>query len=668
MAIMKREPGLMGLAKQKAKRQGMYQVPKRYQPQGGEEEYPVFVTKEEMALLKKQGGSGHMTPFGIPSFDKDVRGTAGTRREEKRKDAQRVQSGDTSSRRLQDINRGRDSGSGNRKKRKSKPKKAKKTYSLSYDKSKSLMENIERIDVGGWLKSLKPAERPPDIRFETDPKKIQDYLRNNPEKAKDAVGKMGGPEAKAAMDSPEAKKAEAYAKDRQEDYEKGQSLTRQREEATIGRMKDASGKFEGEAGYDASTAKRDITDSFEGYKQQAKGLGAESKELTKGFGEDVTKLQGYQSQFDTMAKDAKTRGDTAETDYGDAAETGAGKLEGVGEDARETFDAGAEDVGTVKDQFGKEGFQKDIRGMSEAALDSDLGQRDAELLKGRMEEQRMASTKGSEEKLRRELAQSGASPAEIAAKVAQFQSQQATSQSQAGRSEALQANIQGRQMGQQSLSQAAQLKGQEAGMAGKQAGLAVQQAQLKGQGLAMEGQMAQAGAGMRMQGIQTGAQLGFQGADQQASMMGQGIGAVQAAGAARQQQMGGLDQQGQFIDQQGGYTQSQLADVVAQETQAYQEEQARLTRSAQGTPDDPRWRPPEQTAAVMPATGGLPPGTTTAQPPPTMVAGGPPGRPGMQARTAGAGIAQPGGIMGQPTDQVMAERKRKQLAAGYATA
>ena len=70
----------------------------------------------------------------------------------------------------------------------------------------------------------------------------------------------------------------------------------------------------------------------------------------------------------------------------------------------------------------------------------------------------------------------------------------------------------------------------------------------------------------------------------------------------------------------------------------------------------------------MPATGGLPPGTTTAQPPPTMVAGGPPGRPGMQARTAGAGIAQPGGIMGQPTDQVMAERKRKQLAAGYATA
>jgi len=614
MAMIKRAPGLMGLAKQKAKREGMYQVPKRYQPQGGEEEYPAFVNKEEMALLKKQGGSGHITPYGIPSFATD--------------DDFVSQTG------------GGDAGNFGQRGRNERD--------FSYNPA-DLFNPNKKVDVGGWMKDKFGGGDASNIRrgegMSGSGRDMPEYsdplLRGGMEKERQK--KREEEERKAA--EAQARK-DAYDKDRMEDYEKGQELSRRRDAATRGRMKDASGKFEGEAGYDASTAKRDITDSFEGYKQ-------ETKELTKGFGEDVEKLGAYQSKFDTMAGEAKTRGDEAETAYGEAAETGAGKLEGVGEDARKAFDAGAEDVSTVKDQFGKEGFQKDIRGMSEAALDSDLGQRDAELLKGRMEEQRMASTKGSEEKLRRELAQSGASPSEIAAKVAQFQSQQATSQSQAGRSEALQANIQGRQMGQQSLSQAAQLKGQEAGMAGKQAGLAVQQAQLKGQGLAMEGQMAQTGAGMRMQGIQGGAQLGFAGADQQASMMGQGIGAVQAAGGARQQQMGG-------ISEQAGYTQAQLADTVAQETQAYQEEQSRLTRNAQGTPDDPRWRPPEQTAEVAPATGGLPPGTTTAQPPPG-TAGGAPGPPPASAvasltgsgganppgRMMGGGIAQPGGIMGQ---------------------
>ena len=69
MAMKKREPGFMGLAKQNARKEGMFQVPKRYQPQGGEEEYPAFVTQKEMAMLKQQGGSGHMTPYGVPSFN-----------------------------------------------------------------------------------------------------------------------------------------------------------------------------------------------------------------------------------------------------------------------------------------------------------------------------------------------------------------------------------------------------------------------------------------------------------------------------------------------------------------------------------------------------------------------------------------------------------------------
>ena len=50
MAMMKREPGLMGLAKQKAKREGMVKVPRRYNIQG-ETHYPVFVTAKEMKEL-----------------------------------------------------------------------------------------------------------------------------------------------------------------------------------------------------------------------------------------------------------------------------------------------------------------------------------------------------------------------------------------------------------------------------------------------------------------------------------------------------------------------------------------------------------------------------------------------------------------------------------------
>ena len=86
------------------------------------------------------------------------------------------------------------------------------------------------------------------------------------------------------------------------------------------------------------------------------------------------------------------------------------------------------------------------------------------------------------------------------------------------------------------------------------------------------------------------------GAAQQGTMLGQGVGAVQAAGGAREQQMQGVKDQGGFIDQQGNYVQAQLASTESDITQASTEEQARLTRSAQGTPDDPRYRPPAETS------------------------------------------------------------------------
>ena len=491
--MIKRKQGLTGLAQHNAKRQGMYQVPKRYKPQGGgEEEYPAFLTRNEMALLKQQGGKGQMTPYGIPSFEPeddafatDLSAFGGSGDDVQ--GAEEVGSGSS----FQNDNQGDYSpGPANSSTGTQAPPK-KKTYNFSYDSSKSLTENIGRIDVVGWLKSLPDAERPEDIRFETDPAKIQEYLKNNPKEAGDAVKQQGGPAAVQSMNSEESKKADAYAADRKEDYENKEALKGERkgfldeyegykgeakdlggksQALTEGVMTDASGKVEGQEGYDKGTA------SMQG-----------------GFAGDVKKLGAYESQFGEIAKGAKDRGDKAETDFGTAAESGASTLEGLGTKYKDItgqgiadaaaggkagFDEGASDVGAVKDQFGKKGFQKDLKGMSEQALSGDIGQRQAGMLKGRMEEQRMASQKGSEEKLRREMAQSGASPAEIASKVAQFQRQSASQQQQAGRSEALSSQLQGQQMGQSQLSQAAQLKGQEAGMAGQQASLASQQASL----------------------------------------------------------------------------------------------------------------------------------------------------------------------------------------------
>jgi hypothetical protein len=114
--------------------------------------------------------------------------------------------------------------------------------------------------------------------------------------------------------------------------------------------KDSSGKVEGQEGYDEKTATRQ-----------------------GGFAGDIEKLGAYEDKFGDIAADAKTRGDTAQTEFGSAATTGAGKLEGIGEKYKDVtgqagvdaaakgakgFEAGAEDVGTVKEQFGKEGFQR----------------------------------------------------------------------------------------------------------------------------------------------------------------------------------------------------------------------------------------------------------------------------------------------------------------------
>ena len=658
--MIKRDPGFMGLAKQKAKREGMFEVPKRYQPQGGgAEEYPAFLNQQEMGLLKQQGGKGFMTPYGIPSFAEESYNPM---------DSQLLGGANTGYNNPDIVN--------------------------------SALESMNRDPYGNTVNSphdnTAPGSGgsggsggsyvPPQSGGGSDGqnKQQQAMMAAAAARAKaEAAAK-----AKAAEEVRIKKEAEQKRK-----YEEKKRLDDKRSGYIDGVMTDESGKKEGEEGYDANSAS--MKGGYEGYKGEAKELGAESKGITDSFGQDAENLAGYQDKFDTMAGEAKDRGDKGEafqqeqgTKLQDAAGAGATKLEGFSDDVGTAategaagLKEGAKDVGAVKDQFGKDGFQSEAGGlqnksagyeskiseMADRAASGDVGQSQAAMLKGQMEEGRMASQKGGEEKLRREMAQSGASPAEIASKVAQFQQKSAASQAQAGRSETLSSQLQGQQMGQSQLGQAAGLTGQamgalnqqsgmlgqKAGMAGQQASLGAQQAALRGQaaGMQMQGAGQQAGitgaaTNTTMQGITgnaamnaQGTQIGQAGASQQASMMGQGMGAVQAAGGAKQQQMSGLDQQGGFIDQQGNYTEKQLDDTVAKSTQNYSEEQASLTRAAQGTPDAPGYVPPVDTGTASTAPTGAPPAPT--------------------------GIAQPGGIMAQakPQGRMMAEQDQIKATA-----
>jgi len=572
MAMKKREPGFLGLAKQNAKKQGMLTIPKRWTPQGGgAEEYPAFVNQQEMALLKQQGGKGFMTPYGIPSFEEESQLYGGT--DDMTGDMGNTSGIDSSAvDSTQNFNDGGGgSGSNSGQTPTAAPAAPKKTYSFSYDSTKTLGQNIDSIDIAGWWDSL-GTNKPKGVTKEN----AKDYLNDNPDAAQQAITQQGGPDAAAAATEGAKKEEKKKLSGKRAGHIEGVMRDAEgRTEDDKGVMTDASGKVEGDegydpdtaelqGGYDKSTAEMDTTDSYEGYKQEAKGLGAEAKDITGQFGEDATKLGAYKDKFDTMAGTAKDRGDAGEgflqgqgIKY--AAEAGTGQTAATdaaagiksataqgqtaaGEGAA-GFKQGAQDVAGVQGRFGEEGFEKDVSGyesqiqkMGEKAMSGDVGQSQAAMLKGQMEEGRMASQKGSEEKLRRSMAQSGASPAEIATKVAQFQKQSAGQQAQAGRSEALSSQLQGQQMGQSQLGQAAGLMGQGAGMAGQRAGMAGQQASLGAQQAAIKGQA----AGMQMQGAQmgmSGAQMGMQGA-QQAGQMGMAGAQMGMSGAQSAGQMG----------------------------------------------------------------------------------------------------------------------------------
>ena len=693
---MRREPGFMGLAKQRAKKKipltpeqqahqqqvgkmiqadqaqskgmkdkmmawaqlqedkdRMVQVPEQYETSQGETEQLAYVTPEEMKMLKEQGGSGEMTPYGVPSFEKkkkkkkedgridddhriavltdaEVEALNYLKHEDKK---QGFQSGngpfiqDLASKNTHDLDyyeyKGmriptlNDSDDGRKSKQKSRGDQHGRSDTRSAQK-RGGSRHRGRSPVRGGRGEGPQNYGPPGSTASpgASPGRTDDWGGGG-----SGGGNPYGPppppktpeQIEAERKAAAKKKWDAKRKADTEKWESGK-LDRERERHTKGVMKDAQGRtmedrgvmtdaegrVEGDegfdfetaelkGGYDASTGKRDTSGSYEGYK-------GEYKELGKEFGEDKEKLAGYQSKFDSLAGDAKT-----------AADKGAGKMEGLGEQykgitgdaiaaeakkGQTGFEEGAAKIGGLetgtKDIMGRQaGYEGQIAGMAEKVASGEAGQSQAAMLQGQMEHQRMAGQKGSEEKLRRELAQSGASPAEIAAKVAQFQKQSASDQSMASRSEALSSQLQGQQMGQAQMGAAAGLMGQALGATGQQMqgqaqlqSQGAQQAALRGQaaGMGMQGAQAQQSAQLQsLQGQAAMAQGAYgmqsQGISQQAGMMGQGMGAIQAAGQARGQQAG-------MIGEQAGMTQAQLNDVIAQQTQQFQESESEKQRKA----------------------------------------------------------------------------------------
>ena len=564
---MRREPGFMGLAKQRAKKkplteaqqmhrqevgkmiqadqaqskgmqdkmmawkqlqkdkERMVQVPEQYETPQGETEQLAYVTPEEMEMLKEQGGSGEMTEYGIPSFRgrDSYKGGGKTRNRQSQQKRQRG-SGVNRPSKLGNVARG-----------------AGFSHGGPGSHEGAIASNRARRNAASG-QHRQPGEN------------AEQYHRR-------MTGGGGGGGGGGGYYGPPPGVSQAEYDKLKGEFDQYKGKEGERKEAAL---KEYRGQ-----------ERQKLTGEYGDYKGQYKELGE--------------KLGGYQSKFDTMAGEARAAGDK-----------GATAMEGIGEQykgitgdaiaaeakkGQTGFEEGAEKIGGLetgtKDIMGRQaGYESQIAGMADKVASGEAGQSQAAMLQGQMEQQRMAGQKGSEEKLRRELAQSGASPAEIAAKVAQFQRQSSADQSMASRSEALSSQLQGQQMGQSQMGAAAGLMGQALGATGQQLGAqaqlqsqGAQQAALRGQaaGMGMQGAQAQQAAQLQsLQGqgaaIQSAAGMAGQGIQQQASMYGQGMGALQAKGG--------------MIGEQAGMTQAQLNDVIAQQTEQFSADEAEKQRKA----------------------------------------------------------------------------------------
>ena len=503
-------------------KQSLVEVPKvYYPPDGSPPEKLAYIDQEEEQMLRDEGGSGEMTEYNVESFQKGYADMTGTHSGKKETKAERKQ-GLASTGTLRSRN--------------------KKEYFQNVDRWASRMQDYNKKPSGGGGGGggggYKTGSAHGDaVAARSGGSDSNDNRRRQMEQQRQAEARRAAEEAR--------KQAEEQRQ--QERHEQNQKWSEQRQ------------------GY---------VDEYGGYKGQYKELGSQ--------------IGDYKGKFDTMAGEARAAGDKGATAMGEIGEGYKGitgdAIAAEAQKGQAGFEAGAEQAGglqagTQAIQGRQAGYEGQLAGMADKVASGEAGQSQAAMLQGQMEEQRMAGQKGSEEKLRREMAQSGASPAEIAAKVAQFQRQSAGQQAQASRSEALSSQLQGQQLGQQQMGAAAGLMGQALGATGQQLGAqaqlqsqGAQQAALRGQaaGMGMAGAQAQQQAQLASlqgqgQAVTQAAGLTSQGIQQQAGMMGQGIGVLQA--------------QGGMVGQQAGMTQAQLNDVMAQQTQAYQEEQARQQRA-----------------------------------------------------------------------------------------
>ena len=377
-------------------------------------------------------------------------------------------------------------------------------------------------------------------------------------------------------------------------------------------------------------------------------------------GQAATKYAGYESQINQMPDYA-----SRVAGMGDQMASAGNRMEAMGSAAQGQLQGLNQQIGQEvrQGQAGIRGAQGDIQGYEQAvgqaagrgeqramtAQESMAGARgrmagiegrmgdlatqaqdtqglmkDRGLFAGQLESQRKASEEGNLANIRRSMAASGASPAEIARAEAEARK----GGGRAAREDALKASQMAMQSGQSQLGQAGGFLNQAGNMAAQQAGIAGSEGQLgmagagmgmqgaqsqagmAGQRAAMAGQMAglglsgagqqagniQAGAGLGMQGIQgnMGAMQGAAGMYGNAQNLGLGkIGAASGmygTGLAAQQGLMGfgagmagqgqaslgseLGMKGGFTGQMAGMTDAQLQDVVAQQNQQFEKEMA----------------------------------------------------------------------------------------------
>ena len=343
---------------------------------------------------------------------------------------------------------------------------------------------------------------------------------------------------------------------------------------------------------------RDRAD-FSDFRNQFAGYGAESDRLR---GQAAGRFGDYESQINQMADYGSRVGQLGDQIGGARAGFAGigselqGMQRGVGDQVGRTqgqLDQFSGDVASARGDV--KSIQNQMGSLAAQAQDPNYLMRNRGLFAGQMEAQRKGAEEGNLANIRRSMAASGASPAEIA----RAESEARKGGAQAGREDALRASQMALQSGQSMLGQAggfmgsqASLAGQRAALTGQQAGMASQSGQMGLQGIGQQAGLAGQRGNLIGQNIGAmGAQAGMYGNAQNlglgriqsgANMYGTGLGAQQnlmgfGAGITGQGQasLGNeLSMQSGLTGQMRGMTDAQLQDVVAQQNQLFEKEMA----------------------------------------------------------------------------------------------